>query len=59
MKRPETRQSLKLFGKNGPNINIKQPKKSHFTSEEKDYFFNKIKRKQKTEVKFNFNNLAM
>jgi hypothetical protein len=54
MSRPENRRSLNLFVKNGPNINIKQPKKSHFTSEEKDYFFNKIKRKQKTEVWLKF-----
>lgn len=34
----------------GPNINIKIPRKSYSTYEEKKYFFNKIKTKQKTEV---------
>lgn len=36
----------------GPNINIKVPRKSYSSHEEKKYFFNKIKIKQKTEVKF-------
>jgi hypothetical protein len=34
----------------GPNINIKVPRKSYSSHEEKKYFFNKIKTKQKTEV---------
>lgn len=34
----------------GPNINIKIPRKSYSSHEEKKYFFNKIKTKQKTEV---------
>jgi hypothetical protein len=34
----------------GPNVNIKLPKRSYSNSEERKYFFNKIKIKQKTEV---------
>jgi hypothetical protein len=39
--------------KEGPNINIKQPRRSYGSYEEKNYFFNKIKSKQKTEVCLN------
>jgi hypothetical protein len=34
----------------GPNVNIKLPKRSYSSKEEKRYFYNKIKTKQKTEV---------
>jgi hypothetical protein len=37
----------------GPNINIKMPKRSYSSNEEKNYFLNKIKSKKKTEVKYN------
>lgn len=36
--------------KEGPNINIKLPRRSYSSKEEKCYFYNKIKIKQKTEV---------
>jgi hypothetical protein len=35
----------------GPNINLKLPRRSYGSNEEKKYFFNKIKTKQKTEVR--------
>jgi hypothetical protein len=34
----------------GPNINIKVPKRRYKSNDEKNYFFNKIKTKQKTEL---------
>lgn len=34
----------------GPNINIKLPKKKYSSNDEKNYFLNKYKIKQKTEV---------
>lgn len=37
----------------GPNINIKVPKRTFRTQNEKLYFENKIKTKKKTEVHFN------
>lgn len=40
----------KRFLDEGPNINIRLPRKSYSTIEEKKYFYNKIKIKQKTEV---------
>ena len=36
----------------GPNINIKMPRRSYSSREEKCYFYNKIKIKKKTEVIF-------
>ena len=41
--------NLKIEGE-GPNINLKLPKRSYSSKEEKNYFYNKIKSKQKTEV---------
>ena len=47
------------FQTNGPNVNIKVPKKSYFYSiEERTYFNQKLKFKQKTEVYFRFNQLC-
>ena len=34
----------------GPNCNLPKPKRSYSNNEEKKYFHNKIKTKQKTEV---------
>lgn len=34
----------------GPNINLKMPRRSYSSHEEKKYFFNKIQTKKKTEV---------
>jgi hypothetical protein len=34
----------------GPNINFKVPKKRYSSNEERKYFYNKIRSKQKTEV---------
>lgn len=36
--------------KNGPNVNIKQPRKSFNSKEEREYFRNLISNKQKTEL---------
>jgi hypothetical protein len=38
------------FMAEGPNINIKLPKRSYSSKEERKYFINKIKIKKKTEV---------
>ncbi len=43
-------QTSKISQNEGPNINIKLPRKSYSSKEEKCYFYNKIKTKQKTEV---------
>lgn len=41
---------LNLLTNEGPNINLKLPRRSYSSSEEKDYFFNKIRTKKKTEL---------
>jgi hypothetical protein len=41
----------KIFISEGPNINIKVPRKSYSTVEEKQFFYKKITIKKKTEVR--------
>jgi hypothetical protein len=46
-------QTSKISQQDGPNINIKFARRSYSSIEEKCYFYNKIKIKQKTEVSRN------
>ena len=48
--RPDNNKQLNFNKNEGPNINLKLPRRTYGSSKEKQYFYDKIKTKQKSEV---------